>query len=52
MKNLSNIIMETVRDSDVVARYGGEEIVIITPNTDKKEASLLAERLHGKLKKP
>ncbi|MCR1810652.1 GGDEF domain-containing protein [Sulfurospirillum sp. hDNRA2] len=51
LKNLSNIIMETVRDSDVVARYGGEEIVIITPNTDKKEASLLAERLREKVEK-
>lgn len=45
LKNLSVVILEIVRDSDVVARYGGEEIAIITPNTSKKEAELLAERL-------
>lgn len=47
LKNLSKIIMDTLRDSDVVARYGGEEIIVITPSTDKAEALLLAERLRN-----
>ncbi len=51
LKNLSHIISEMVRDSDIVARYGGEEIAIITPNTTKKEAELLAERLRSKVEK-
>lgn len=51
LKNLSKVILEMVRDSDVVARYGGEEIAIITPNTDKAEAILLAERLRNIVQK-
>lgn len=51
LKNLSKVILEMVRESDVVARYGGEEIAIITPNTDKEEAILLAERLRGIIQK-
>lgn len=45
LKNLSALIMSRVRDSDIAARYGGEEIAIIAPSTDKEEAVLLAERL-------
>jgi len=51
LENLSKIVMEVVRDSDIVARYGGEEIAIITPNTGKQEAELLAERLRGIVEK-
>ena len=49
LTNLSKLILETVRDSDIVARYGGEEIAIITPNTAKAEAEQLAERLRAKI---
>jgi diguanylate cyclase (GGDEF)-like protein len=51
LTNLSKLIQETVRDSDIVARYGGEEIAIITPNTAKAEAERLAERLRLKIEK-
>ena len=49
--NISKLVMEMVRDSDVVARYGGEEIVIIAPSTDRDEAELLAERLRAAIEK-
>ena len=51
LKNLSKVILEMVRDSDIVARYGGEEIAIITPNREKAEAILLAERLRNIVQK-
>lgn len=51
LTNLSKLVLEVVRDSDIVARYGGEEIAIITPNTSKAEAELLSERLRGKVEK-
>ena len=51
LKNLSKVILEMVRDSDIVARYGGEEIAITTPNTEKAEAILLAERLRNIVQK-
>ena len=51
LANLSKVVLDVVRDSDIVARYGGEEIAIITPNTNKQEATLLAERLRGIVEK-
>lgn len=38
-----------VRSNDVVARIGGEEFVIILPNTDAGNAYLFAERLREKI---
>lgn len=45
LRNIASLIEETVRDTDIVARYGGEEIVIITPSCGKAEAEILAQRL-------
>ncbi len=36
---------ERVRDSDVAARYGGEEVMILLPETDKHGATIKAQRL-------
>ena len=38
-------LLTTVRTSDIVARFGGEEFLVIAPNTDRSEALKLAERL-------
>jgi diguanylate cyclase (GGDEF)-like protein len=45
LKELAKDIKNIARETDIVARYGGEEIVIITPNTNKQNASILVERL-------
>jgi diguanylate cyclase (GGDEF)-like protein len=42
---LSQRVQAEVRDVDSVARYGGEELVIILPETDSDGAGLLAERI-------
>ena len=34
-----------LRDSDIVARIGGEEFAVILPETDTKGAKIFAERL-------
>jgi len=36
-----------LRESDVAARYGGEEIVILLPETSKEGAAIKAERLRA-----
>lgn len=51
LSSLAKLISGMVRDSDIVARYGGEEIAIITPRTSKEEAALLAERLRDLIEK-
>ena len=38
-------VLAEVRDIDVVARYGGEELVVLLPESDERGAALVAERL-------
>lgn len=45
LKNLGKLLVDTVRNTDIVARYGGEEICIIATNTVGASAVDLAERL-------
>ncbi len=46
LKQLALILKENVnRDIDVVSRYGGEEFVIILPNTNTNSAAYLAESI-------
>lgn len=40
-------IKESLRDSDIVFRYGGEEFVILLSDTDASGAVLLAERIRA-----
>ena len=45
LKTISEIILENIRKSDVFGRWGGEEFLIISPETDLKKAIQLAEKL-------
>jgi len=45
LKTLATLIKNQSRKMDYVCRYGGEEFTIILPETQKKEAFLIAERL-------
>ena len=45
LKEFSRILQNTVRDSDIVGRWGGEEFIIIAPNTSVENANKLAEKL-------
>jgi len=42
---IGRLIFNTVRKIDVVARYGGDEFIVIMPDTPATEASLIAERI-------
>lgn len=43
--NLSRILRENIRDIDIVGRWGGEEFMIICPETDINGAQRLAEKI-------
>lgn len=45
LKSLCESIQKVIRDVDMVGRYGGEEFLVLLPNTDIHGAILLAERL-------
>lgn len=45
LRDLSTIILRHVRDTDLVCRYGGEEFVILLPETETHFAFGTAERL-------
>ena len=48
LKAVGKFLQKIMRQEDIVARYGGEEFVIFLPETDKKAAYILAERLRKK----
>jgi len=45
LKELSKICQESIRNTDVLARIGGEEFSIIAPETDISRGVVLAEKL-------
>lgn len=49
LRILASILKETVRENDIVSRYGGEEFAIILPNANKEGVTILAERLRKKV---
>jgi len=44
LKAIANLLTSSLRTTDVVARFGGEEFVIILPDTKEKDAIHMAER--------
>jgi len=51
LRNLSKHILSKLRHTDFAFRYGGEEIVILLPETEIYEAFQIAERLRQTIKK-
>ena len=45
LKKISDHMKETIRQSDRLYRYGGEEILLLLPETNVSGAAILAERL-------
>ena len=45
LKSIAELIKSIVRDFDICARIGGEEFVILLPETNKDKALEVAERI-------
>ena len=50
LKEISHRIRNTVRAYDILGRYGGEEFLIIMPDTSLEDARGLAERIRTRVK--
>lgn len=49
LKKVATTIKSTIRSSDYVGRYGGEEFLIVLPHTDVSGAKILAERIRKEI---
>ena len=47
LQEIASIIKHSVRDVDIVARFGGEEFIVILPQTYSQNASVIAERIRS-----
>lgn len=51
IKGLGDILKRVKRNTDIVARFGGEEFVVLCEQTDEEGARLLGERIREELAK-
>jgi diguanylate cyclase (GGDEF)-like protein len=49
LMEMAAVILSSIRDTDAVARYGGDEFVIVLPDTGTELASSVAERIRSKI---
>lgn len=49
LKEVCDVIAQNIRQSDILARWGGEEFVILCPHTDLLGGEILAETLRLKI---
>ena len=45
LQKVSDLLKESIRENDIIARWGGEEIVILFPETDITIGKVLTEKL-------
>ena len=49
LRDLARRTKESVREVDVVCRYGGEEFAVILPQTKKEDAQMIGERIRHRV---
>ncbi len=45
LQKISEVIKESIRKTDIAARYGGDEFVVILPETNIESAKMVAEKI-------
>lgn len=51
LKLVGERMLRVVRRNDVIVRYGGDEYIVLLPNTDKITAAAIAERIRMEISK-
>ena len=51
LMEVASVILPSVRDTDCVVRYGGDEFVVILPETSIHEAVRVADRIRAKIER-
>lgn len=49
LQELADLMRAEVRDIDMVSRFGGEEFVILLPETNEEQATVVAERIRKRV---
>lgn len=50
LQTLAGLLVESCRESDIVARYGGDEFVVLMPGTDDDGARAVSEKIIASVK--
>jgi diguanylate cyclase (GGDEF)-like protein len=51
LKNLANLFSDVFRHEDIICRIGGDEFVVLLPNTGEPETKIIVERLKKRIEK-
>ena len=49
LSGMARTLFNSVRDTDLLARYGGDEFVVLCSNTDRDGAYLLGEKIRSSI---
>lgn len=51
LQEMAGILQRTAREIDKIGRYGGEEFIVVLPDTDIDDAATFAERVRSRVEK-